>query len=86
MKRDAYNFEGNWEAWKQNHFDGMKGIRKEDHKLLVEFLRDMELGLNTPAGRKGKRGPGTLINLAQHNLLFLENFDKPLLKVTYSLL
>lgn len=82
MKRDAYNFEGNWEAWKQNHYDGMKGIRKEDHKLLIEFLKDMELGLNTPVGRKGKRGPGTLLNLAQHNLLFLENFDKPLVKLT----
>lgn len=82
MKRDAYNFDGNWEAWKQNHFDGMKKIRKEDHKLLIEFLKDMGLGLNTPTGRKGKRGAGTLLNLAQHNLLFLENFDKPLLKIT----
>jgi hypothetical protein len=42
----------------------------------------MELGLNTPKGRKGKRNKGTLLNLLSHNLFFLKNFKKTLLKVT----
>ena len=42
----------------------------------------MELGLNTPKGNKGKRATGTLLNLSSHNKLFLENFSKPLTKIT----
>jgi len=82
VKRDAYKFAERWESWKQEYFKSMKGIRREDHKLLVEFLQDMELGLNTPTGMNGKRGPGTLLNLSSHNLFFLRNFKKPLVKLT----
>src|SRR3989344_8674489 len=82
MKRDAYKFAERWETWKQNNFKSIKGIKREDHKLLIEFLKDMELGLNTPVGMNGKRGAGTLLNLSSHNLFFLRNFKKPLLKIT----
>lgn len=82
MKRDAYKFNERWEAWKKTNFKSIKGIDKLSHKLLVEFLKDMELGMNTPVGRNGKRSSGTLLNLSQHNLLFLQNFNKPITKVT----
>ena len=82
MKRDAYKFDERWESWKRVHYRSIEGIRKEDHRILINFLKDMELGLNTPTGRKGKRSSGTLLNLAQHNLLFLQNFKKPLTKLT----
>ncbi len=82
MKRDAYKFAERWEGFKKNNFKSVEGVRTADHKLLIEFLKDMELGLNTPLGRNGKRGAGTLLNLASHNILFLRNFDKPLTKVT----
>lgn len=78
MKRDAYNFVDRWEAWKEKNYRGIDGIRKEDHALLISFLKDMEMGINTPVGRKGRRNAGTLLNLAQHNLLFLQLFKKPL--------
>jgi len=82
MKRDAYKFDDRWTAWKKNNFKSIEGINNQSHKLLIEFLKDMELGLNTPLGRNGKRTAGTLLNLAQHNLLFLQNFKKPITQVS----
>jgi integrase len=80
MKRDGYDFNGRWEAWKKNN-KPVREIKKEDSVLLLEFLKDMELGLNTPLGIKGKRTSGTLLNLAEHNIFFAKNFKKPFLKL-----
>ncbi len=83
MKRDAYKFVERWESWKKKNFSKTpKGIKKEDWKIFIEFLKDMELGINTPVGMNGKRGAGTLLNLSSHNIFFLKNFKKPLIKVT----
>lgn len=83
MKRDAYKFAERWDNWKQNHLNKVpRGIRREDWKILIDFLKDMELGINTPLGMNGKRSPGTLLNLSSHNIFFLKNFNKPLLKLT----
>jgi integrase len=80
MKRDPYNNIKRWDTWKEKHFNKPpKGIRKSDWSILIQFLKDMELGINVPIGKKGKRGPGTLLNLSSHNKLFLENLSKPLL-------
>lgn len=83
MKKDPYKNEERWTKWKENHFNkNPKGTRKQDWTLLIEFLKDMELGLNTPKEKKGKRSAGTLLNLSSHNKLFLEKLNKPLLKLT----
>lgn len=83
MKRDPYNNVQRWDNWKQVHYNKIPNrIRKEDWKQLTDFLKDMELGLNTPKGSKGKRSCGTLLNLSSHNKLFLEHFKKPLTKIT----
>jgi len=83
MKKDLYNNKVRWENWKYMHFiNTPKGIRKADWALLVEFLKDMELGLNTPKGFKGKRSEGTLLNLSSHNKLFLTHFKKSISKLT----
>jgi len=82
MKIDPYKNKERWTRFKEKNFQIPDGVRKEDWKLLVEFLKDMELGLNTPKGIKGKREPGTLLNLLSHNQLFLKNFKKPLTKIT----
>jgi hypothetical protein len=79
---EPYKNKERWEKCKQSFIRTPTGIRKDDWKLLINFLKDMELGLNTPPGMKGKRGPGTLLNLSSHNQLFLKNFKKPLLKLT----
>ncbi len=83
MKKDLYRNEKRWDSFKENNFNKTpKGIKKEDWKILVEFLKDMELGLNVPKEKKGRRESGTLLNLSSHNKFFLENFKKPLTKLT----
>jgi len=81
MKRDGYNFESKWIKWKEKNFKGINQIRKEDSKVLIEFLKDMELGMNVPKEKKGKRSAGTLLNLAEHNILLSNLFKKPFLKL-----
>lgn len=81
-KRDPYNNHQRWENWKEKNFNNTpKGIKIQDWNILIEFLKDMELGLNVPKEKKGKREPGTLLNLSSHNKLFLELFNKPLIKL-----
>jgi len=83
MKRCPYNNELRWSNWKEAHFNKTpRKIRKEDWNLLIQFLKDMELGLNTPKRSKGKRETGTLLNLSSHNKLFLEHLKKPLVELT----
>jgi hypothetical protein len=81
MKRDGYNFTDAWDSWKKNN-KTISGIKKEDSALLLEFLKDMELGLNISKIKKGKRTAGTLLNLAKHNIFFAKNFKKSFLKLT----
>ncbi len=83
MKKDLYRNNERWEFIKENHFNKTpKGIRDEDWKLLINFLKDMELGLNVAKEKKGKRQAGTLLNLHSHNKLFLQHFDKPIIELT----
>jgi len=72
---EPYKNKERWESWKQTNNKTPKGIKKEDWKLLIAFLEDMEMGLNTPPGMKGKRGCGTLLNLSSHNQLFLKRLN-----------
>ena len=82
MKRDPYKNQERWENFKEKSFKKTpKGIRKEDWHFLIKFLKDMELGLNTPRGKRGKRECGTLLNLQSHNYFFLKNFKKSLIKL-----
>lgn len=87
-KRDPYKTKERWESWKKEYFNKTPpGIRKDNWKILVDFLNDMELGVNLGISqskhlrfkkKKGKREPITLLNLAFHNKLFLEHIKKPL--------
>ncbi len=83
MIKDPYNNIQRWESWRKKYYKEIpKGIKKEDWKILIDFLKDMELGINTPKEKKGKRDSGTLLNLSSHNQFFLRNFKKSLKKLT----
>ena len=69
VKLDLYKNNERWQNWKINSKKTPKGANKQNWNLLVEFLNDMELGLNTPKGMKGKREAGTLLNLSSHYLM-----------------
>ncbi len=82
QKRDIYSNENRWENWKKEYFNKTpKGVKKADWKFLTQFLKDMELGINTSKEKKGKREAGTLLNLSSHNKFFLKHFTKPLIKL-----
>jgi len=83
QKLDPYKNQKRWDFFKDNHFKKTpENVKTSDWKLLIEFLKDMELGLNVPKEKKGKRDSGTLLNLSSHNKFFLQNFKKPLIKLT----
>lgn len=82
MKRDPYNNKQLWENWKKNNPKKIEGISLENSKILLEFLKDMEQGMNTTSRVKGPRQPITLINLQCHIAFFIKHFNKPIKKIT----
>ncbi len=69
MKRDPYKSKEKWENWK-NKNQNIKGVSKDNSNIILRFLYDMEIGINTPPRSKGERSPVTLINLRDHLTLF----------------
>ena len=80
VKQDIYHNKERWETWKQQK-DKFEGLTPYNEKLLLEFLFDMEKGVNTPK-RKGIRTATTLINQRDHISFFLKHFKKPITQVT----
>lgn len=82
LKRDPYNNQRRWNSWKRDYKTPPEKINKTNWKIFIQFLEDMELGINTPKEKKGKRDVGTLLNLSSHNQFFLKNLNKPLKDIT----
>jgi len=82
VKKDIYDNKERWEKWKEANSKRIENLSPANSKLLLEFLNDMENGMNTPARAKGKREPITLLNLRDHISFFMRNINKPLIKVT----
>ena len=71
MKRDPYNHERRYLAWKARTQPGISGVTTADAAMLQRFLEDMERGLNVAAG--SKKGPRSYIrlNMVRTRLTFL---------------
>ena len=82
MKRDPYRSKERWETWKKNNKKLIQGIAPANSKLILDFLNDMEKGMNTPPRCKGPRHPTTLLNLRDHLLFFANNLKNPFVKLT----
>ena len=82
MKRDPYRSKERWETWKKNNKKLIQGIAPANSKLILDFLNDMEKGMNTPPRCKGPRHPTTLLNLRDHLLFFAKNLKNPFVKLT----
>jgi len=82
MKRDPYQNGDRWKTWRGKNSKRIKGLTPVNSKLLLEFLNDMEQGMNTPLRCKGIRGPTTLLNLKDHISFFAKNINGPLIKLT----
>lgn len=82
IKKDIYNNREHWQKWKEANSKRIENLSPSNSKLLLEFLNDMENGINTPPRAKGKREPTTLLNLKDHVSFFMKHIDKPFLKLT----
>ena len=81
MKRDPYKSKEKWENWK-NKNQNIKGVSKDNSNIILRFLYDMEIGINTPPRSKGERSPVTLINLRDHLTFFAKHIKMSLTKLT----
>lgn len=67
MKVDLYNHEKRYASWKEHALKyGMDGLSKQNSKLLINYILDMEIGANVSSqSRKGPRSFHRLNNVRQ---------------------
>jgi len=83
MKIDPYNHERKWNRWKDKvqKLDGIPDISRQNSEVILNYLRDMELGLNTSfSSKKGARS-FTRLNTVRQRLTFLGRKFKEILDV-----
>ena len=80
LKRDPYNHEARWKKWKQKNLKSIKGISKQNSKLILAFLEDMEMGKNvSPYSRKGERSYCRLNDLKSRMAFFSKQLQSKVL-------
>ena len=76
MKIDPYNHEGSLTRWKDKvrELGGIPDISRQNSEIILNYLRDMELGLNTSlSSKKGARSFTRLNTIRQIGIF---NFAK----------
>jgi integrase len=69
--KDITKNEKEWKKFKENKYD-LKKINPKNRTIISDFLKDFELGINTPPKKRGARKPGTLLKLKY----FLVSLDR----------
>ena len=64
-----------WKDTKIKNYD-FSNFSKQNRNLSIEFLKDFELGLNTPKRNKGPRTPGTLLKLRNFCVFLNRHFSE----------
>ena len=83
MKIDPYNHEGSLTRWKVKvrEFGGIPDTSRQNSEIILNYLRDMELGLNTSfSSKKGARS-FTRLNTVRQRMTFLARKFKEILHV-----
>jgi integrase len=83
MKLDPYNHEGSLTRWKNKVRDlgGISDISRENSEIILSYLKDMELGINTSLSSKKGARSFTRLNTIRLRLTFLAKKFKELLNV-----
>ena len=78
MKRYDHIYQQKWLECKEKVFrEGLEGVSKENNEILLKFLKDMELGVNTGKGsRKGGRSPRRLTDLKGRLIFLAKKFEE----------
>jgi integrase len=81
-ERDIIKNKSLWSALKDKGYD-LDSVGPQNNKIIIEFLKDFELGLNTPKKSKGARTPGTLLKLRNYCIFLNRQFpQKEFTKIT----
>ncbi|MBU2576724.1 MAG: hypothetical protein KKF50_03300 [Nanoarchaeota archaeon] len=83
MKIDPYNHEGSLTRWKEKVRDsnGISGISRQNSEIILQYLTDMELGINTSLSSKKGARSFTRLNTVRTRLTFLVKKFEEILKV-----
>lgn len=77
MKIDPYNHKGKYLVWKDSVNNGIPDISEKNSKIILEYVFDMENGINVASGsKKGARGFPRLNNLRQRVIFLIKQFEK----------
>jgi site-specific recombinase XerD len=77
MKVDPYNHKERYLSWKESVKEGIPGISKVNSDKFLEYLFDMEHGLNISGkNKKGSRSYARLNSLKQRMLFLSKKFDE----------
>ena len=77
MKIDPYKHKERYLSWKNSLNGKISGISEKNSKIFLEYMFDMEQGLNVASGsRKGARSYIRLNNLKQRILFLMRNFEE----------
>lgn len=83
MKIDPYNHKGKWIRWKDKvqKLGSIPDISRQNSDIILRYLQDMELGINTSLGsRKGARS-FIRLNSIKQRLIFLSKKFKDIFEV-----
>lgn len=76
MKIDPYKHKEKYLRWKESVGEQIKGISKENSKIILEYIFDMEQGINVSrVSKKGSRSYIRLNNLRQRIIFIIKKFE-----------
>lgn len=77
MKIDPYKNKEKYFSWKESIASGIKNISEENSKIILEYMLDMENGLNVASSsKKGARSYIRLNNLKQRIIFLTKLFEE----------
>lgn len=77
MKNDPYNHKEKYYAWKNAINGKIPDISKENSKIILEYIFDMENGINVASvSKKGSRSYPRLNNLKQRLIFLVKQFEE----------
>jgi integrase len=66
-----------YKNWKQKYSNGIKGISETNSKIILDYINDMEYGLNVGrSSKKGGRSYNRLYNLQQRMIFITKKLEK----------
>ncbi len=81
MKIDPYKNKESYHKWKEKVKDGVPDISKDNSNVLLQFIFDMQNGINiTKGSKRGPRGYTRLNNLRQRLIFLSKKFEEKLQK------